>query len=165
MSQQALSEQMKQLPKIYKDFGGKRIVFDVQKMTPEMMEKIKEVIGEIRAKDSIYVRMPANEDQDHKEYLEEAQLSDPELMRRYGESEQAHAKRILSPKMNTADRAFDIINGLAPLFGQPVLDREEYNRVPMHEIRTFVFNILNFSDCEVAAEFYPKRIVDGRQFK
>lgn len=152
-------------PKIVKQFGRARVVFDVGEMNPEMMDKVKEVVGQVKAKDSLYARVPMTPGVSHNEYLTEAQGDDPELMRRDDESPEEHAARILQPRMETAKNAFDILNAIAPLFKQPTIEWDDFKVVPIHEIRTFVFNVLNFCDCPTAAEFSPKRIVDGKQFK
>lgn len=147
------------LPKIYCDFSGKRLIFDVSKMTSKIQGAVKEAVAEQKAKNSLYERVKMNNDETHGDYLNRASINDPALMIQIGESPQAHAKRIMTPTGTDSGRyAFNVINALCKIFEQTQITWEDFENKPLHEVRIFLFNILNFCDCPLVTDFAPKRM-------
>ena len=154
------------LPKIYRVFGTKKLVFDVALMTPEIQDVVKEKLAEIKAEGSLYERVEMSTDESHGEYLDRASVNDPELCRRMDESPKEHAVRVFKPRgLNSGQYALKVINVLSEIFAQPTLEWEEIKSVPLCELRVLIYNVLNFCDSSFAGDFQPKRLVDSSQFR
>ncbi len=150
------------LPKVTIEFGTKRLIYDVAKMTPAIQSRVKEAVAACKAENSLYTRVEMNQDEDHGEYLNRASLNDPALKRHHDELPLDHAKRIMVPQGNDSGKyAFNTINALSHIFGQPEISWEDFENKPLHDIRIFVFNTLNFCDCPLVTDFAPKRLFNS----
>lgn len=154
------------LPKIYREFGTKRLVFDVAFMTPGIQDQVKEKLAEIKSEGSLYERVEMSTDETHGEYLDRASVNDPELCRKFDESPKDHAKRVFTPRgINSGQYALKVINVLSEIFKQPTLEWEEIKNVPLCELRILIYNVLNFCDSSFATDFSPKRLIDSSQLR
>ena len=154
------------LPKIYREFGAKKLVFDVAHMTPAIQDVVKTKLAEIKAEGSLYERVEMNTDETHGDYLDRASTNDPELVRHFDETPHDHAIRVFTPRGRASgEYALKTLNALSEIFGQPELVWDEIKNVPLCELRVLLFNVLNFCDSSFASDFSPKRIVDSSQFR
>src|ERR1039458_1138030 len=87
------------LPKIFRDFAGKRLVFDTALMNPDIQERVTIEVAEVKAKFSIYERIEMKEDgsESYKGYMDRVFNEDPSMIRGMDESAHTHAVRCVTP--------------------------------------------------------------------
>lgn len=155
---------MTMMPVFENQYGSTVLKFNTSKMTGEMIDKMKIEIAKVRGNRSIYSRLPMNCGETNQDYLERASAEDPEIVRKEDESVEEHTQRIYTPKVDSLELGFLFLNALAPLFDQPTIAREDYDKAQLLKTKDFVFNILNFADIP-AGEFSPKSVVGGNKSK
>jgi hypothetical protein len=135
-------------------FRSSTFEIDFNLMTVAMTQKMNKVIGTARAKKSAVIDVPIDIGESESKWASKnrEKLLDRNKIRRSDESVEEFAVRVNLSNMESQEYALDVLNGLAPLFGQAPVSEDDFQASNWPKLSEWLWSV--FREAGVPAEEY-----------
>jgi hypothetical protein len=145
------------MEKIKVNIGQNQYVVDTMLYTYQRVVDLAEKIADIRRNHSLFAKYPLEENETREKWKERIEpLMEKDLIRKEGESEGDHLKRLFEAMVDTHEMAFEILGAIAETFRLNPVAQEDFRSANWIKVREFIFNVLHLGDIP-ADDFYPKK--------
>lgn len=137
--------------------GDCRLVADTANYTYDKVCELAERVAEIRSKNSLFAKYPLEENENKEDWAKRIEPKmQEELLRREGEKEEDHLKRIYGAKVDAHATAYGIMNAIAEVLCSKNVTLEDFKRCNWLSAQQFIYDVLSMGmiPCD---DFFPRR--------
>jgi hypothetical protein len=139
------------MPNLRLELPPGHVVINTDKITPNKMEKLSEVLGEIRLKHSPFSKYPMEDDETYDQWAERV---NPKLIeankKKEGEKTEDYLKRLYKVELDKKEIVFDTLLALACVFDQgKAVTEEAFGNGSYTQMKGFVRDVLKSCDFDV----------------
>jgi hypothetical protein len=136
------------MPNLRLELPPGNLVINTDKITPNKMEKLSEVLGEVRLKHSPFTKYPMEDDETFEQWQERV---NPKLIemnkKKEGEKAAEYLARIYKVDLDKKELVFDTLSALAETFDQGAkVTKETFGNGSYVQMKGFVKDVLKSCD-------------------
>lgn len=137
------------MPPLRLDIPPGVVLINTDKITPNQMDQLSDLLAEVARKHSIFGKYPLAEGETLDEWKERVEKEIPEKNRKKDdEKSDEYMKRIFKPQQDKKLMVFDTLEAMSTVFGGNV-SYEGFRSASYGVTKTFVLNVLKAMDFPV----------------